>query len=92
MEFLPIPDQRVTKVSVGMTSLQKNASAAKGAAWTLSAGTVVPSNSKLRVTQVSWMVMVPLPEGDTVVLQGCFRAADGAFAADHTSFWGCKVG
>ena len=34
-----------------------------------------------------------LPQvGDTVELQGYFRVADGYFAADHTSFWGCKVG
>jgi hypothetical protein len=36
--------------------------------------------------------MAPLAQGDTVELQGTFRAADGYFAADHTSFWGCKVG
>jgi hypothetical protein len=28
----------------------------------------------------------------TVELQGYFRAADGYFAADHTTFWGCKIG
>ena len=35
---------------------------------------------------------VPLAPGDTVELQGYFRAADGYFAADHTTFWGGKVG
>ncbi len=40
-----------------------------------------------------WLhTMVALTAGDTVELQGKFRAADGYFAADHTSFWGCKVG
>ena len=40
-----------------------------------------------------WLqTMVPLTTGDTVELQGYFRVADGYFAADHTSFWGCKVG
>jgi len=40
-----------------------------------------------------WLqTMVPLTSGDTVELQGVFRAQDGYFAADHTSFWGCKVG
>jgi hypothetical protein len=40
-----------------------------------------------------WLqTMVPLSAGDTVELQGTFRAADGYFAADHTSFWGCKIG
>ena len=29
---------------------------------------------------------------NTVELQGYFRVADGYFAADHTSFWGAKVG
>lgn len=40
-----------------------------------------------------WLqTMVPLSAGDSVELQGCFRAADGYFAADHTSFWGAKLG
>ncbi|EXL08892.1 DUF2793 domain-containing protein [Aquamicrobium defluvii] len=40
-----------------------------------------------------WLqTMVALSAGDTVELQGTFRVADGYFAADHTSFWGCKVG
>jgi hypothetical protein len=40
-----------------------------------------------------WLqTMVPLTAGDTVELQGNFRAADGYFAADQTSFWGCKIG
>ena len=40
-----------------------------------------------------WLqTMVPLAAGDTVELQGNFRAADGYFAADQTSFWGCKIG
>jgi len=40
-----------------------------------------------------WLqTMAPLAQGDTVELQGTFRAADGYFAADHTSFWGAKIG
>ncbi|PIE06458.1 MAG: hypothetical protein CSA74_12425 [Rhodobacterales bacterium] len=40
-----------------------------------------------------WLqTMVPLTAGDTVELQGCFRAQDGFFAAGHTSFWSCKIG
>ena len=40
-----------------------------------------------------WLqTMAPLAHGDTVELQGAFRAADGYFAAEHTSFWGAKVG
>jgi len=40
-----------------------------------------------------WLqTLVPLAQGDTVELQGTFRTADGYFAADHTTFWGCKVG
>ncbi|MFT3687796.1 DUF2793 domain-containing protein [Paenirhodobacter sp.] len=40
-----------------------------------------------------WLqTIVLLAPGDTVELQGTFRTADGYFAADHTSFWGCKVG
>ncbi|MGC9371182.1 MAG: DUF2793 domain-containing protein [Paracoccaceae bacterium] len=40
-----------------------------------------------------WLqTMVSLTGGDTVELQGNFRAADGYFAADQTSFWGAKIG
>ena len=40
-----------------------------------------------------WLqTMVSLTAGDTVELQGNFRAADGYFAADQTSFWGAKIG
>ncbi len=40
-----------------------------------------------------WLqTLVPLDAGDTVALQGTFRAADGYFAADHTTFWGAKIG
>ena len=40
-----------------------------------------------------WLqTMASLDAGDTVVLQGTFRAADGYFAADHTTFWGAKIG
>ena len=43
-------------------------------------------------TSLALQTLVPLAAGDTVELQGYFRAADGYFAADHTTFWGCKVG
>ncbi len=40
-----------------------------------------------------WLqTMANLNAGDTVALQGSFRAFDGYFAADHTSFWGAKIG
>ena len=40
-----------------------------------------------------WLrTMVALVAGDTVELKRNFRAADGYFAADLTSFWGLKVG
>ncbi|PIE15709.1 MAG: hypothetical protein CSA70_00150 [Rhodobacterales bacterium] len=43
-------------------------------------------------TTLGLQTMVPLTVGDTVELQGTFRAQDGYFAADQTSLWGCKVG
>ncbi|SLN77016.1 DUF2793 domain-containing protein [Roseisalinus antarcticus] len=43
-------------------------------------------------TAIWLQTMVPLSAGDTVELQGYFRAQDGYFAANHTSFWGCKIG
>jgi hypothetical protein len=52
-------------------------------------------NSSAHVSEATalWLqTMVPLSAGDTVELQGYFRVADGYFAADHTSFWGCKIG
>jgi len=40
-----------------------------------------------------WLqTMVSLDASDTVALQGSFRAFDGYFAADHTTFWGAKIG
>ncbi|KAB2538570.1 hypothetical protein AL035_19200 [Salipiger aestuarii] len=43
-------------------------------------------------TAIWLQTMVPLSAGDTVELQGYFRAQDGYFAAEHTSFWGAKIG
>ena len=43
-------------------------------------------------TAIWLQTMVALEQGDTVELQGYFRVADGYFAADHTSFWGAKLG
>jgi hypothetical protein len=43
-------------------------------------------------TTLTLQTLVVLSAGDTVELQGYFRAADGYFAADHTTFWGCKIG
>ncbi|MCC5993786.1 MAG: DUF2793 domain-containing protein [Rhodobacteraceae bacterium] len=36
--------------------------------------------------------MAVLEAGDAVELQGFFRAHDGFFAAEQTSFWGAKIG
>jgi hypothetical protein len=43
-------------------------------------------------TTLTLQTLMPLAAGDSVELQGYFRVADGYFAADHTTFWGCKVG
>ncbi|MCC5963610.1 MAG: DUF2793 domain-containing protein [Rhodobacteraceae bacterium] len=43
-------------------------------------------------TAIWLQTMAVLAAGDTVELQGHFRAHDGYFAADHTSFWGVKLG
>ena len=51
------------------------------------------SGGHVSLATALWLqTMVPLSAGDTVELQGYFRTADGFFAADQTSFWGCKVG
>ncbi|MGX0904750.1 hypothetical protein ACSSV8_003344 [Roseovarius sp. MBR-79] len=51
------------------------------------------SGGHVSLATALWLqTMVPLTAGDTVELQGYFRAQDGFFAADQTSFWGCKVG
>ncbi|WP_249200682.1 hypothetical protein [Thetidibacter halocola] len=52
----------------------------------------VTSSHVSEATAIWLQTMVPLTAGDTVELQGYFRVADGYFAADHTSFWGCKIG
>jgi len=43
-------------------------------------------------TKLGLQAVAELSPGDTVELQGYFRVADGYFAADHTSFWGAKIG
>ena len=51
------------------------------------------SGTHVSLATAIWLqTMVPLSAGDTVELQGYFRAQDGYFAAEHTSFWGCKIG
>jgi hypothetical protein len=51
------------------------------------------SGGHVSLATALWLqTMVPLTAGDTVELQGYFRSQDGYFAADHTSFWGCKIG
>jgi hypothetical protein len=43
-------------------------------------------------TALGLQTLATLSAGDTVELQGTFRVADGYFAANHTSFWGAKIG
>ena len=43
-------------------------------------------------TTLPLQTLTPLAAGDTVELQGNFRAFDGYMAADETCFWGAKVG
>jgi len=51
------------------------------------------SGGHLTLATALWLqTMVPLMAGDTVELQGYFRAADGYFAAGHTFCCGCKIG
>jgi hypothetical protein len=51
------------------------------------------SSAYLSMATALWLqTMTPLAQGDTVELQGYFRSADGFFAANHTTFWGCKIG
>ncbi|WP_255014013.1 hypothetical protein [Roseovarius sp. M141] len=51
------------------------------------------STTHVSLATAIWLqTIVPLSAGDTVELQGYFRAQDGYFAAEHTSFWGAKIG
>jgi len=43
-------------------------------------------------TAIWLQTLAPLAAGDTVELQAYFRGADGYVAAEHTTFWGAKVG
>jgi hypothetical protein len=45
-----------------------------------------------KATELWLQTMASLTAGDTVELLGKSRAADGYFAAGHTSFWGAKIG
>jgi hypothetical protein len=49
------------------------------------------SGSHVSEMTALWLqTLVDLDAGDTVELQGTFRAQDGYFAANHTTFWGAK--
>lgn len=51
------------------------------------------SGAHVTLATALWLQTVaPLAKDDTVELQGYYRGADGYFAANHTSFWGYKVG
>ena len=51
------------------------------------------SGSHVSEATALWLqATVELSVGDTVEVQGYFRAADGLFAAENTPFWGMKVG
>lgn len=51
------------------------------------------SGAHVTLATAMWIQTVaPLAKDDTVELQGSYRTADGYFAANHTSFWGYKVG
>lgn len=51
------------------------------------------SGSHVSEMTALWLqTLVDLDAGDTVELQGTFRAQDGYFAANHTTFWGAKIG
>jgi hypothetical protein len=43
-------------------------------------------------TTLPLQTLTPLSAGDTVELQGNFRAFDGYMMADETCFWGMKIG
>ena len=43
-------------------------------------------------TTLPLQTLTPLSAGDTVELQGNFRAFDGYMMADETCFWGTKIG
>jgi len=56
-------------------------------------GTADISDAHISEATALWLqTMASLTAGDTVELQGNFRAADGYFVADQTSFWGAKIG
>ena len=40
-----------------------------------------------------WLrTVAPFTASNTVELLGSFQVADGYFAIDHRTFWGCKIG
>jgi hypothetical protein len=58
-----------------------------------SGGHAVHCAAHVSLATAIWLqTMVALTAGDTVELQGYFRVAGGFFAADHTTFWGAKIG
>jgi hypothetical protein len=52
-----------------------------------------PGAAHVSLATALWLqTLTPLAAGDTVELQASFRTADGYVAAEHTGFWGFKIG
>ena len=80
------------KINSSSTSRMRGRLVINGASEVRGSFGEISSSHQSTATALWLQTLTPLAKDDTVELQGYFRTSDGYFAADHTTFWGCKVG
>lgn len=80
------------KINASATSRMRGRLVVNGATEIKGSFGEISSSHQTLATALWLQAMAPLARNDTVELQGNFRVADGYFAANHTTFWGYKVG
>ncbi len=82
----------VYKINASATARMRGRLVVNGATEIRGSFGEVSSSHQSGATALWLQTLAPLARNDTVELQGYFRVADGFFAANHTTFWGFKVG
>ena len=80
------------KINSSSTSRMRGRLVINGASEVRGSFGEISSSHQSTATALWLQTLTPLAKDDTVELQGYFRTSDGYFAADHTTFWGCKIG
>jgi hypothetical protein len=82
----------VFKANAGATTRMRGRLAVNGSTEVRGSFGEISSAHQSGATALWLQAATPLAEDDTVELQAFFRQADGYLAANHTTFWGFKIG